>query len=66
MRDIEEAVTCLLYKYDGKLFRKSTRGASQTQMNECQFADDTALLATNRHAAEVATLAYVKVARDFD
>ena len=34
-------------------------------MNECQFADDTALLATNRHAAEVATLAYVNVARDF-
>jgi len=65
VRDLEGAGTCLLYKYDGKLFRRSTRGARQTQMNECQFADDTALLATNRHAAELATLAYVNVARDF-
>ena len=67
VRDLEGTGTCLLYTsmYDGKLFRRSTRGASHTQMNECQFANDTALLATNRHAAEVATLAYVNVARDF-
>ena len=33
---------CLSDKYDGKLFG----GPHQTRMNECQFADDTALLAT--------------------
>ena len=42
VEDIERAGTCLLDKYDGKLFG----GPHQTQMNECQFADDTALLAT--------------------
>ena len=33
-------------KYDGKLFRRNTSNASEAWKNECQFADDVALLAT--------------------
>ena len=65
VEDLEGAGTCLLYKYDGKLFRRSTRDAHQTRMSDCQFADDTALLATTRYGAEQATLAYVDVAQAF-
>ena len=34
VEDIVGAGTCLLYKYDGKLFWRSTRGLHQTWMNE--------------------------------
>ena len=34
-------------------------------MNECQFADDTALLATTRYRAEQATLVYADIAQTF-
>ena len=57
VEDIEGTGKCLWYKYDGKLFRRSIRGSHQTRMNECQFADDTALLATTRYGVEQATLA---------
>ena len=65
MEDLDWAGTCLLYKFDGKLFRRSTRGANQTQKRDFQFADDAALLATNRHTVEQATLAYAEVAQAF-
>ena len=45
--DLEGVGANVLYKLDGKLFRRSTRGCHQVQMNECQFADDTALLGNN-------------------
>ena len=66
VEDIVGAGTCLLYKYDGKLFWASTRGLHQTRMKSTmQFRDDTALLATTRYGAEQATLAYVDVAQAF-
>ena len=55
----------LLYKYDQKLFRRNTRGASNSTLYECEFADDVALLATTRAAAERAIKTYTSVASSF-
>ena len=49
--------TCLMGSCPG--------GANQIQVNDCQFADDAAILATSCYAAEQATLAYVDVAQAF-
>ena len=35
------------------------------EANECQFADDAALLATSKRAAELATTEYILVGKDF-
>ena len=53
------------HKLDGKLFRRYLRSACESCLTECQFADDTALLATTREGAEEALQWYVEVARDF-
>ena len=45
--------TCIHYKLDQQLYRRSTRGAEQECLTECQFADDVALLATTHGGAEV-------------
>ena len=59
---VEGVGTCLLHKFDRKLFRRSTRNTLESQMTECQFADDAALLATTRAGAEQAMLSYIDVA----
>ena len=46
------------YKYDEKLFRRYTRNASERRVTECQFADDSALLATTRSGAECSAIGY--------
>ena len=46
------------YKYDGKLFRRYTRNAIERRVTECQFADDSALLATTRSGAESSAIGY--------
>ena len=46
------------YKYDGKLFRRYTRNAHERKITECQFADDTAFLASTRSGAERMALEY--------
>ena len=58
MKDVEGVGIKVLYKLDQKLYRRDTRGASQHLINECQFADDVALLATSCEAAERATRSY--------
>ena len=65
--DIEGVGTYLLYKYNQKLFKRNTRGASNSTLYECEFADDVALLhvATTRAAAEKAIKAYTSVASNF-
>ena len=60
--DLEEVGVCLQYKLDGKLFRRSTRGAGQACLTECQFADDAIVLASTRQGAEVAIRTYIDVA----
>ena len=55
----------LRYKHDKKLFRRYTRNAEKTRLNELQFADDAALLATTRSGAEKALQEYSHVAADF-
>ena len=65
MEELDGAGTSFLYKYEGKLFRRSTRGSHQKRLKECQFADDAALLATSGYGAEQATLVYLNVARAF-
>ena len=42
----------MLFKLDGKLFRRYTRNADVRRVSECQFADDAALLAKTRTGAE--------------
>ena len=44
------------YKYDQELFRQYTRNACERRVTECQFADDSALLASTRSGAENAAL----------
>ncbi len=53
------------YKLDQKLFRRYTRNACETQLMECQFADDAAILASTREGAETAMRAFVNIASDF-
>ena len=55
----------LRYKHDRKLFRRYTRNAEETRLNELQFADDAALLTTTRSGAEKALQEYSHVAADF-
>ena len=52
VKNVEEAGTHVLYRLDKQLFRRSTKGACMECFRECQFADDVALLATTREAAE--------------
>ena len=56
--------TMLLYKMDRQLFCRSTSGAEGFDIDECQFADDVALLATSRAGAEEAIGAYNSTAAD--
>ena len=63
VKDVEGVGTCIYYKLDQQLFRKSTRGAEQVCLTECQFADDVALLATTRAGAEVAGREYMSTAQ---
>lgn len=63
--NVEGVGTHLLYKYDQKLFRRNTTGASSSTLYECEFADDVALLATTRAAAEEAIRTYASVASNF-
>ena len=55
----------MLYQLDQQLFRRSTSGAGKVYVNECQFADDVALLATSRAGAEGAIGAYHSAAAAF-
>ena len=48
---VEGVGTTVLYKLDQQLFRRSTSGAGKVDVNECQFADDVALLAASRAGA---------------
>ena len=58
VKDVEGVGTCIYYKLDQQLFRKSTRGAEQECLTECQFTDDVALLANTHAGAEVAGREY--------
>lgn len=53
------------YKYDGMLFRRYIRNASERKVTECLFADHEALLASTRSGAERAALEYQKTSSDF-
>ena len=55
----------LLYKYDGKLFRRYTRDAREGELSECQFADDSSLLSSSRTGAECTIRSYQEVASRF-
>ena len=55
----------MLYKLYQQLFRRSTSRAGIIDINECQFADDVALLATSHAGAEEAIGAYHSTATVF-
>ena len=65
VNDIEGIGTHILYKFDKQLFRRCTRGAKEEYITEGQFADDVALLAVTREAAEKAIDLYQSVAKSF-
>ena len=65
MSNLEDAGIYLRYKLDRKLFRQYTRNAEEIKVNECQFADDAALLATTKRGAELITTEYMLVGKDF-
>ncbi len=54
MEGVDGAGVYLRHKQDGKHFTRYTSNASETELTECQFADDAALLATTRAGADVA------------
>ena len=66
VKNVEGAGTHILYRLDKQLFRRSTKGACIECFRECQFADDVALLATTREAAETVTQLYQSAARTLD
>ena len=53
------------YKMDGKLFRRYTRNSCERRIAECQFADDSALLASTRSGAVKTAIEYQRTGRDF-
>ena len=53
------------YKMDGKLFRRYTRNSCERRITECQFADDSALLASTRSGAVKTAIEYQQTGRDF-
>ena len=57
--------TYLLYKPDQRLFRRYTKNACEDTLYKCEFADDVALQATTRAAAETAIQAYYSEAKKF-
>ena len=61
----EEVGVRLLYKYDGKLFRRYTRNANVRVMTECLFADDGALVSSFKSNAESAIRSYQEVSSSF-
>ena len=65
VREVERVGTKVLCKFDQQLFRRSTRGDNHRLITECQFADDVALLATSREAAEEAITTYQQTAKAF-
>ena len=64
--NLEGAGIYLKYKLDRKLFRRYTRNTEEVKVNECQFADDAALLATTKRGAELITIEYMLVCKDFE
>ena len=65
VKDVEGVGMTIQYKLDRKMFRRYTRNASERRVTECQFADDGALLASMRPAAEKAALMYQQTSRNF-
>ncbi len=65
VKHINGAGTFVFCKFDQKLFRRSGKEATKEFLSECQFADDIALLATTRAAAEEVTRESQATARDF-
>ena len=57
MEGIGRVRVTVKYKYDERLFRRYTRNASERRVTECQFADDSALLAM-RSGAESSAIGY--------
>ena len=50
---------------DRKLFRPYTKNAREKRVTECQFADNSAILALTRPGAEKAALVYQQTTLDF-
>ena len=63
--NLENTGIYLRYKLDKKLFRRFTRNAEEMEVNECQFADDAALLATAKRGSELVTTEFMLVSKDF-
>ena len=65
VKDVEGVGMTMQYKLDKKQFRRYTRNVSERRVTRCQFADDGALLASARPAAEKAALMYQQTSRNF-
>ena len=65
VRDVPGVGISLKHKYDGKLFRRYTRNASERKLLECLFADDGAILASSRAGAERAVTEFQSVCQSF-
>jgi len=52
-------------KYDVKLMRRYRTNACERRITKCQFADDSALIASTRSGAEHTILGYQQTCRGF-
>ena len=65
MEGVGGARVTVKYKYDETLFRRYTRNASERRVTECQFADDSALLATTTSGAEISAIDCQQTSTEF-
>ena len=65
LSEVYRAGSYLRFKFDQKLFRRSTRNVQESQLTNGQFADDGALLATSQAGAEQILWEYMDVAGAF-
>ena len=65
LSEVDRAGSYLRFKFDQKLFRRSTRNVQESQLTDGQFADDGALLATSRAGAEQILWEYMDVTGAF-
>ena len=65
VKDVPGVGISLKLKYDGKLFRRYTRNATERKLLECLFADDSAILVSSRAGAERAVAEFQSVCQSF-
>ena len=65
IQSIDDVGLAYRYKLDGKLMFRRRRSDSPFRLTDCQFADDSVLMASSRQAAQSALDAFASIASSF-